>query len=323
MREDMDRREFLKSSAALSTAASLALGGANRVNAKPKKNTTAKSSSMPRGTIGDLQVSRLISGGNLLGGWAHARDLNYVGQLMRHYNTEKKILDTLERMEKNGVDTIIAYIHGKTPIPGSTQKQSIMEKYWEERGGSMKWIAQCTANVKDLYYDIDWAVDHGACAAYMNGGLVEKWAEQDRHHLLGKCVDRIKQHDIPAGYGAHKLDHIIAAESGGVDPDFYMKTLHPTDYWSFTSPREHNNAWATDPKRTIEYMKDIDTPWIAFKVLAAGAVHPGKGFRFAFENGADFICVGMFDWQVEEDVKIARRTVRQVKKAGRQRRWHG
>jgi hypothetical protein len=153
--------------------------------------------------------------------------------------------------------------------------------------------------------------------------LVEKWAEKSRHHLLGKCVDRIKEHGIPAGYGAHKLKHIIAADTAGFDPDFYMKTLHPTDYWSFTSPREHNNAWATDPQRTIEYMKDIETPWIAFKVLAAGAVHPNKGFRFAFQNGADFICVGMFDWQVNEDVKIARRTIKEVKKSGRRRRWYG
>ena len=36
-------------------------------------------------------------------------------------------------------------------------------------------------------------------------------------------------------------------------------------------------------------MEKIDKPWIAFKVLAAGAVHPKKSFRYAFENGADFV----------------------------------
>jgi hypothetical protein len=41
-------------------------------------------------------------------------------------------------------------------------------------------------------------------------------------------------------------------------------------------------------------------------VLAAGAVHPSEGFRFAFENGAAFVCPGMFDWQVRENAKIAR-----------------
>jgi hypothetical protein len=41
-------------------------------------------------------------------------------------------------------------------------------------------------------------------------------------------------------------------------------------------------------------------------LLAAGAVHPRVGLRFAFENGADFACVGMFDFQLREDVDIAR-----------------
>ena len=45
--------------------------------------------------------------------------------------------------------------------------------------------------------------------------------------------------------------------------------------------------------------------WIAFKTLAAGAIHPEVGFRYAFENGADFVCVGMYDFQVVDDVNIA------------------
>ena len=31
---------------------------------------------------------------------------------------------------------------------------------------------------------------------------------------------------------------------------------------------------------------------------------PEDGFRYAFENGADFICVGMFDFQVVDDVNL-------------------
>ena len=52
-------------------------------------------------------------------------------------------------------------------------------------------------------------------------------------------------------------------------------------------------------------MKDLEQPWIAFKVLAAGAIHPKDGFRYAFKNGADFICVGMYDFQIVDDVNIA------------------
>ncbi len=52
-------------------------------------------------------------------------------------------------------------------------------------------------------------------------------------------------------------------------------------------------------------MRQLDEPWIAFKILAAGAIEPKVGFRHAFENGADFICVGMYDFQIVEDVNTA------------------
>jgi hypothetical protein len=66
-------------------------------------------------------------------------------------------------------------------------------------------------------------------------------------------------------------------------------------------------------------MKKIEKPWIGFKTLAAGAIHPNEGFKFAFENGADFIAVGMFDFQITEDTVIARDVIAGVK--DRPRPW--
>jgi hypothetical protein len=68
-------------------------------------------------------------------------------------------------------------------------------------------------------------------------------------------------------------------------------------------------------------MKKVDRPWIAYKVLAAGAIHPKDGFKFAYENGADFICAGMLDFQVREDVIIARDILQS--NLNRQRPWRG
>jgi hypothetical protein len=44
-------------------------------------------------------------------------------------------------------------------------------------------------------------------------------------------------------------------------------------------------------------------------------------FPHAFRHGADFVLVGMFDFQIEEDVKIAVDAVR--KTARRARPWYG
>jgi hypothetical protein len=66
-------------------------------------------------------------------------------------------------------------------------------------------------------------------------------------------------------------------------------------------------------------MKRVAKPWIAFKTLAAGAIQPESGFPYAFKNGADHICVGMFDFQVEHNATLVMDILRQVK--NRERAW--
>jgi len=129
--------------------------------------------------------------------------------------------------------------------------------------------------------------------------------EQGKLDVIAKTVEFIKDNGLPAGIGGHKLETVKACVEYGLKPDFWMKTLHHTDYWSADKVNQNDNIWCTDPEDTIEYMKSIEVPWIAFKTLAAGAIHPEVGFKYAFENGADFICVGMYDFQIVDDVNIA------------------
>ena len=95
-----------------------------------------------------------------------------------------------------------------------------------------------------------------------------------------------------------------------------------TPYWSEQpdSPH-HDNMFCFQPQETIDFMNSLDEPWIAFKVLAAGAIQPQDGFKYAFDNGADFICVGMYDFQIVEDCNIALDTLSKVE--NRTRPWRG
>jgi hypothetical protein len=126
------------------------------------------------------------------------------------------------------------------------------------------------------------------------------------------------------------LRTVQAVEKAGLAPDYYMKTLHDANYWSKRRPDQMkevidnysiDNYWCMDPKETIAYMAELNRPWIAYKVLAAGAIHPRAGFRHAFDNGADYVAVGMFDFQIAEDAAALVQAVRDAR--NREREWMG
>jgi len=170
------------------------------------------------------------------------------------------------------------------------------------------------------------------------GGASDIWYHEGKPGNIVKAFEIIRKYDVPAGICAHRLEPIIFCEKEGLKPDFYMKTLHHDRYWSAHPesnrrcmemydpisgrPGEyHDNMFCHDCERTIEFMQDVKVPWIAFKVLAAGAIPPQEGLQFAFDNGADFICLGMFDFQVAEAAIIARRAIDAAQR--RKRPWMG
>ena len=248
---------------------------------------------LPQAKIGKESISRMILGGNLIGGWAHARDLLYVSRLVTTYFTDEKIFETFARAEKHGIN---AFLTNPALI-------RVINAYWNKGLGKIKFISDCGAeNIMD---GIRVSIDNGASACYIHGGVADRLVETGKVEEIGRGLELIRQNGLPAGIGGHKLQTVKACVDYGLEPEFWMKTLHPTDYWSASPEERHDNIWCIDPDETVSFMKNLKQPWIGYKILAAGAIEPSKGFKYAFEKGADFICVGMFDFQIEEDVNMA------------------
>ena len=304
MTKKIGRRGFLRDSLLASLSGTTwafeekaLLGAAVQSTSAPQGNAT----SLPLGKIGKLSVSRLVCGGNLFSSFAHSRDLIYVSGLLKRYFSDEKVIETLALCESQGINTAILRV--------DEQIVRILTAYRKHTGSKIQWIAQAKLPTKDPAADIKMAIDNGAVGVYLHGGVADELVRKGRMDSIAKAVETIRSAGVLTGVAGHMLEVPVACEKAHLDVDFYMKTLNSKSYWSAGPMPRHDSVWEETPQETIAFMATVQKPWIAYKVLGAGAIHPREGFEYAFRNGADFICVGMFDFQVAEDVTLAKTAV--------------
>jgi len=333
------RRELLKDLAALPVVGLFGWGAAQRIKLYGTDTLSGATiqlqqvalnelkGEIPKGKLGPHQIARLVAGSNLINGYAHARDLIYANSLFKAYNTEKKIFETLMMCEQAGIN---CFNSGMNSV-------KLLAKYRKLTGSKMLVVAQAGAGKEDIYENINLAIDLGIEIIQVHGGSCDSLVKDNQLDVIEKMLNHIRGQGLVAGLGAHAIDSLVICEENGIIPDYYMKTLHHDNYWSahpreFREPfevvsgnnrdrdRYHDNLFDTYPDRTIEFINRVKVPVMGFKVLAAGAIRPKDGFKYAFENGADFICVGMFDFQVVDDVNICIDVLQNLQ--NRKREWY-
>ena len=187
----------------------------------------------------------------------------------------------------------------------------------------MKFISDCGYH-GGIQEGVRMSEEAGASAMYYHGGYADSAVAAGNFDDIRKVLELIRHYGKPAGIGAHRLETVKACVEQGIKPDFWVKTFHHHNYWSARvapDQKDIDSIWCYDPQETMEFMSRLEEPWIAFKVLAAGALRPEEGFPAAFEAGADFICVGMYDFQIVQDSNLALGALANVKQ--RSRPWRG
>ncbi|MBP5589653.1 MAG: hypothetical protein J6X26_03880 [Bacteroidales bacterium] len=278
---------------------------------------------MPKGNFWNWEISRLTIGCNPMGGWSHSRDLSYVGTLSGKWHTHEKIKETWAIAEQAGINfaNLAAF------------QYPIFNEFKKETGSKMLCVSQCSIGKEDdRLLPLREAVDGGVDCIYIQGENTDSLAENKQLDCLHDAYEFTHKQNMPFGIGAHSIQTIKATIEAGIKADFYYKTFHHDRYWS-AIPREYrveypkrpritvsessdgrqlytypdrnqwnDNMWDLFNDQTIEFFKTVKVPLFGFKVLAAGAIKPADGIRWAFENGSDFVCMGMYDFQIVEDV---------------------
>ncbi len=275
---------------------------------------------MPCGRIGGVSISRVLLCGNLLEGIMHSRDLKYVPQLFKAVATDEHLAALLKTAETNGINTVFG--RGLRHV-----------QRYNKGGGSMQFIAEIPV---DLPLDkvkaaIKKNVDDGAVAHFTNPCATDELVRTGKGDQLTRIVELARKEKIPVGVGAWALPVIAFCEEKKVPCDYYAKTMHDARYPSVQLPDQRkeyiqaskdyfDNMWCTDAAQVAELFSKVTKPWIATKTLAAGAITPRNGMTFAFDNGADFVSVGMLGVHVKPNCDIARRLIDRARRK-RERPW--
>jgi uncharacterized protein (UPF0264 family) len=290
--DKVDRRTFLEGTLAVSAG----LGALNAGRTAIGSESIAKAvSDLPKQKLGKYDVSRLIIGANQFTGYPHAEPLKYAKELFAAYFTEEKIVETLAIAHDHGIDTHIT-LTDETCV-------KYLKRFEKEIGKRLQWIAQTQwfspkpAGRKDALNCIKLAADSGAIACFLQGAACDGLIREKNLSDMECYFDTIRKQGMLAGLAGHLNETIGIPIKAGITPDFIMKTLNTMDYA------------CSEPDKTTAMMAGIDLPWIAYKVLAAGRMEPEAGFRYAIEAGADFLNVGMFDFQVAENAELMRKLI--------------
>ena len=149
------------------TLAAAIEGGAAQATQSAKPKTDIPPGSLRCGKIGNVSVSRLLMGGNLIGGWAHSRDLMYASKLFTSYNTQAKVFETLELAQECGINTIQIDPACWDVITKFNQSHTIPIQ-----------TMVCVTLVEDrakMSEEIQRQVDLGATLVYSHGGVTDSF----------------------------------------------------------------------------------------------------------------------------------------------------
>jgi hypothetical protein len=256
---------------------------------------------LPTARLGDLEVSRLIVGGNPFSWGSYFSEARK--RWAKAYLTDDRIVEMLEKCEDEGISAFVG--RGDDHIFG------VLAEFERRNGRRINWIAQTAPErgphqSRDLRplntpHNIREIGQQDPVAIFIHGGVtgaVMDLGERKIDHVK-EWLELIRSYGVLAGICSHNHEAIDICEERGYNPDFYMITLNPLRY-----------SCAGDPERISQSIKGTETPVLAFKIMAMGRVPPDEAIQLTLSciKDTDFMVVGMtIPEEVEENAELVRK----------------
>ena len=256
---------------------------------------------LPTVSIGPLQISRLILGGNPFSGFSHQSPAE--DEAMRHYYTATRIKAELARAERLGITTHIGR--------ADHHIMRLLLEYWDE-GGDIQWMAQTCPELGPTMRGVENARRGGAQACYVHGGRMDWLLANDETDEAVEAVAAIRSAGLPAGIAGHNPVVFDWAEAN-LDCDFYMCCYYnPSDRSTVAQHDPNRTEWFTEEARQkmVARIATLRRPVIHYKIFAAGRNDPREAFAFAARHlrPQDAICIGVCSAakpdMLDEDVRL-------------------
>jgi len=258
---------------------------------------------IPTIAIGDLNVSRLIIGGNPFSGTSH-QSAERDAEMLDYYSVER-IKQTLFECQQAGIDTCILRVDAHIWR---------MLREFRNDGGRLQWLAQLGGLHPTEEGNINRSVANGAAAHFLHGGIVEQYYREGDFDRIARLLDHIHSHGIPAGVAAHAPEVHLAIHERGLPVDFHVVCFYNCGS-VHQGKGEHFDP--ADPAKAVDAIQRIDKPCIAYKIMAGGRRDPREAFGYTFDHikPTDAVCVGMYTGDnanmVAENVRLVEEILRQ------------
>ena len=262
--------------------------------------------------LGNLEVSRLILGGNPQSGFSHVDGAG--DNEMRHYYTTERCKALYREAEQLGVTTHIGR--------ADHHIIRVLMEYWDE-GGKIQWIAQTCPELGSPERGAQNGLRYGAKAVFIHGGQTDHMHSQGQLKEIQPVINMVRDAGLPCGMAGHKTEIFAYAEEH-IDCDFYMCSYY-NPIWRDKSAEHVTQEEYFDPEhreKMTAFIKQLSRPVIHYKVMAGGRNDPKEAFARVARTmrPTDAVCVGVFQKhrpkELAEDVRLLKESLAAVGQQG-------